>query len=262
MTTSKYNDLVAGLHHYMLDNTLLTKMDSVLNKSVVHTVNYMKTHVNTNPQQWEYTKKDQSRMSRQKERFFFPKETDNLFWMFYIFQFGNDAYELTETSKFLVEKEKKMACIEKIRENKKQLSSYKIKGIKETVEDDLVNSKKIDIKTFFALCITHNINIMYIHKQKYYELTCDPDNQNPHLVVHRIDVPTIKYGYELDITHEKINTYKNTHYPAYSFLSPLKCISSYKVTELRDICKKINIEEELYYKKTKPQIYQLLIDTL
>lgn len=260
--TTRYNDLVAGLHHYMLDSKLITKMDTALNNSVVHKVNNMKKQVNTNPQQWEYTKKDQTRMSRQKERFYFPKETDQLFWMFFIFQNGNDMYELTDTSKFLVEKEKKMDCIVKIRENKKQLSSYKIKGIKDTVEDDLVNSKQIDIKTFFALCITHNMNIMYIHKQKYYELTCDPDNQNPPLVIHRIDVPTLKYGYELDITPEKVNAYRETHYSAHSFLSPLKCISSYKVSDLRDICKKVNIEEELLIKKTKPQLYQLIIDTI
>jgi hypothetical protein len=260
--TTRYNDLVAGLHHYMLDSKLITKMDTMLNNSVVHKVNNMKKQVNTNPQQWEYTKKDQTRMSRQKERFYFPKETDQLFWMFFIFQNGNDIYELTDTSKFLVEKEKKMDCIVKIRENKKQLASYKIKGIKDTVEDDLVNSKQIDIKTFFALCITHNMNIMYIHKQKYYELKCDPDNQNPPLVIHRIDVPTLKYGYELDITPEKVNAYKETHYSAHSFLSPLKCISSYKVSDLRDICKKVNIEEELFIKKTKPQLYQLIIDTI
>jgi hypothetical protein len=259
---TKYNDLVAGLHHYMLDSKLITKMDTMLNTSVVHKVNNMKKQVNTNPQQWEYTKKDQTRMSRQKERFYFPRETDQLFWMFFIFQHGNDMYELTDTSKFLVEKEKKMDCIAKIRENKKQLSTYKIKGIKDTVEDDLVNSKQIDIKTFFALCITHNMNIMYIHKQKYYELICDPDNQNPPLVIHRIDVPTLKYGYELDITPDKVNAYKETHYSAHSFLSPLKCISSYKVSDLRDICKKVNIEEELLNKKTKPQLYQLIIDTI
>lgn len=262
MTTNRYNDLVAGLHHYVLDNKLISRMDSQLNTSVVHRVNKINTEINTNPQQWEYIKKDQTNMSRQKERFFFPDETDQLFWMFFIFLKGNDKYELTDTNKFLIEKEEKMGCIDEIRKNKRQLSGYKIKGIKDTVEDDLVNSKKIDIKTFFALCITHNMNVMYIHKQKYYELTCDPDNTSPPLVVHRIDVPKLKYGYELDITHEKVDTYRETHYPAHSFLSPLKCVSSYKVTDLRDICKKINIEEELISKKTKPQLYQLIIDTL
>ena len=259
---TRYNDLVAGLHHYMLDNKFITKIDTMLNNSVVNKINDMKKEVNTNPQQLEYIKKDQLKMSRQKERFYFPKEIDQLFWIFFIFKNGNETYELTDTSKFLIEKEKKMDCIAKIRENKKQLSSYKIKGIKDTVEDDLVNSKQIDIKTFFALCITHNMNIMYIHKQKYYELTCDPDNHHPPLVIHRIDVPTLKYGYEIDITPEKVTTYKETHYPAYSFLCPLKCISSYKVSDLHDICKKVNIDKHLFHKKTKPQVYQLIIDTI
>ena len=147
MTTNRYNDLVAGLHHYVLDNKLIARMDSQLNSSVVHRVNKINTEINTNPQQWEYIKKDQTNMSRQKERFFFPNETDQLFWMFFIFLKGNDKYELTDTNKFLIEKEEKMGCIDEIRKNKRQLSGYKIKGIKDTVEDDLVNSKKIDIKS-------------------------------------------------------------------------------------------------------------------
>jgi hypothetical protein len=44
--------------------------------------------------------------------------------------------------------------------------------------------------------------------------------------------------------------------------SPLKCASSYKVGELKDICKQVQIEEDIISNKTKPQLYQLLIDTL
>lgn len=257
-----YNDLILGMNHYMLNTELITNMDEILNRSISHRIKEDKKEKNTNPQQWEYVKKDQSMMSRQKERFFFPKENDQLFWLFYLLQNGDTKYEIIDTSKFLIEKEEKMNCIDILRMNKKQLTTYKIKGLKDTVEDDLVNSRKIDIKTFFALCITHNLNIMYIHKQKYYELICGPDDNNLPVVIHRIDTPTLKYGYELNMTQEKIDKYRNTYYPSYSLSCPLKCISSYKVSELKDICKKVNIEENIITKKTKPQLYQLLIDTL
>ena len=39
---TRYNDLVAGLHHYMLDSKLITKMDTMLNTSVIHKVNDLK----------------------------------------------------------------------------------------------------------------------------------------------------------------------------------------------------------------------------
>jgi len=262
MSTAQYNDLVTGLNPYMLDNRLLVKMDTHLTHSAVLRVQTDKKDVNTNPQQWEYVKKDQIMMSKQTERFFFPKESDQLFWIFYKFQYGDSAFEMLDTSKFLVEKGEKMKCIDTLRSNKKQLSTYKIKGLKDTVEDDLVNSKKIDIKTFFALCITHNMNVLFIHKQKYYEIVCDPDYILPPIVIHQIDSPSLKYGYELDITHEKVEKYRTSFYQANSITCPLKCISSYKVDELRDICKHVNIENELIVNKTKPLLYQLLIDTL
>ena len=257
-----YSELVTGLNHYMLDNRLLVKMDSHLTHSALLRVENDKKELNVNPQQWEYIKKDQIMMSKQTERFFFPKESDQLFWIFYKFRYGESAYEMLDKSKFLVEKGEKMKCIETLRSNKKQLSTYKIKGLKDTVEDDLVNSKKIDIKTFFALCITHNMNVLFIHKQKYYEIVCDPDNTEPPIVLHQIDTPSLKYGFELDFTHEKVEKYRVTLYPAVSITCPLKCISSYKVCELRDICKHVNIENELFVNKTKPQLYQLIIDTL
>jgi hypothetical protein len=261
-SSKRYNDLILGMNHYMLTSEVITGMDELLNRCVSHRIKEDKKEKNTNPQQWEYVKKDQSMMSRQKERFFFPKENDQLFWLFYLLQNGDTKYEIIDTSKFLTEKEEKMKCIDILRMNKKQLSTYKIKGLKDTVEDDLVNSKKIDIKTFFALCITHNMNIMYIHKQKYYELNCDPDDNNLPIVVHRIDTPSLKYGYELNMTQEKIDKYRKTYYSSYSLSSPLKCASSYKVGELKDICKQVQIEEDIISNKTKPQLYQLLIDTL
>ena len=46
-----------GLHHYMLDNKLLTKMDTMLNTSVIHTVNEMKKEINTNPQRGNILRK-------------------------------------------------------------------------------------------------------------------------------------------------------------------------------------------------------------
>ena len=261
-SSKRYNDLILGMNHYMLSAELITSMDELLNRSISHRIKEDKKETNTNPQQWEYVKKDQSMLSRQNDRFFFPKESDQLFWLFYLLQNGDTKYEIIDTSKFLIEKEEKMKCIDILRMNKKQLSTYKIKGLKDTVEDDLVNSKKIDIKTFFALCITHNMNILYIHKQKYYELNCDPDDNKLPIVVHRIDTPSLKYGYELNITQEKIDKYRETYYPSYSLSCPLKCASSYKVGELRDICKQVKIEEDIIANKTKPQLYQLLIDTL
>ena len=90
--------------------------------------------------------------SKNKDRFFIPHEQDHLFWCYYIFANGHDKYEMTETSKFSVEKAEKLACIDLLRQNKKQLSPFRIKGLKDTVEDDLVNSKDKLKNIYFFMC--------------------------------------------------------------------------------------------------------------
>ena len=175
--------------------------------------------------------------------------------------------ENTEFSKILINqlkkfKNTKMQYIEILRTNKKQLTPFRIRGLKDTVEDDLVNSRKISIKTFIALCIVSNLNVMFIHRRKYYEIKCDPDNANNIFVIHQFDNPTLKYSYEENVSPENIEKYRTELYNSHSINSPLKAISSYKVPELRDICKKLNIEDDIIKTKTKPQLYQLIIDTL
>ena len=197
-----------------------------------------------------------------KDRFFFPKENDNLFWCYYIFANGYHNYEVIDTTKFTIEKDKKISCIDMIRQNKKQLTPFRIRGLKDTVEDDLVNSKKISLKTFIALCIVSNMNIMYIHNRKYYEIKCDPDNKDKVFVIHQFDTPVLRYGYEENISPEILEKYRTEKYCCHSFDNPLKAVSSYKVGELRDICSLLSIDSSILEKKTKPQLYQIILETL
>jgi len=251
-----YNDVINNLNHYMLTIKTLSAMNVYLEKP-----KNICTEENV-PKQWEYTQKEQIMLAKEKDRFFTPKENDNLFWCYYIFVNGYTKYEMIDSINFINEKNTKMQYIEILRTNKKQLTPFRIRGLKDTVEDDLVNSRKISIKTFIALCIVSNLNVMFIHRRKYYEIKCDPDNANNIFVIHQFDNPTLKYSYEENVSPENIEKYRTELYNSHSINSPLKAISSYKVPELRDICKKLNIEDDIIKTKTKPQLYQLIIDTL
>jgi hypothetical protein len=106
-----------------------------------------------------------------KESIYKPRQKDSLFWCFYILKNGFSNYEMEIINQyFVVEKTEKFRYVELIRKNKDILKIHKIKPLTE-LEDDLANKDKISIKTFFALCVLENINILLVDKRKIFELT-------------------------------------------------------------------------------------------
>ncbi len=254
----KITEIISSLDDYSLTVKMMSRMN-VYTQPVTGDILEM-SQQNSSTNTAKYT--IQTTNEKVKDRFFFPKEPDNLFWCYYIFSNGYHNYEIIDTSKFTIEKEHKISCIDVIRQNKKQLTPFRIKGLKDTVEDDLVNSKKITLKTFIALCIVSNMNVMYVHNRKYYEIKCDPDNKDSVFVIHRFDTPVLRYGYEENVTSDILEKYRAEKYCCHSIDSPLKAVSSYKVGELRDICSLLGIDNSLVEKKTKPQLYQIILETL
>jgi len=195
--------------------------------------------------------------------FFIPKEKDGLFWCFYIIKYGFSAYEYPGATSFVNEKDEKFKLIEMLREKKQILKSKKIKNIKEEVENDLANKPKIGMKTFIALCIAENINILFIHKRKCFELLCDGGDPSVYHIIHWHENPE-KYCYEMNATKEVVDKYKNTLFAWESLEKPLKAISSYKMEELQEICKKLGLEKKVenLQKKNKKDLYELVLMNL
>lgn len=195
-----------------------------------------------------------------KDTVYKPIKKDSLFWCFYILKYGFSKYEMEVGNQhFSIEKQEKFKYIDDLRKpsNKDLLKIHKIKPLS-LLEDDLANQEKISIKTFFALCIIENINVMLIDKRKVYEvLTTDDPKIN---VIHRNSI-TYEHYIELDVPADKINMYKESYYNMCNFDTSLKAMSSYKVEELLELCKKLEINTDIKEKKkmTKKDIYELLV---
>lgn len=216
---------------------------------------------------------DRKTQNTKKETMYTPKQKDSLFWCFYILKNGFSNYEMDIYNQyFVVEKNEKFKYIDMLRKNKDLLKIHKIKPYTE-LEDDLANKERISIKTFFALCILENINVLLINKRKVYELLCtDVNEKNPIHIIHR-NSESYQHSIELDVTEEIINKYKDTYYKMSNFDASLKSISSYKLDELLDLCKKLDINISAKYnskiednikiedkqKITKKDIYELLV---
>lgn len=205
-------------------------------------------------------------IEKKKETMYKPKQKDSLFWCFYILKNGFSNYEMEINNQyFVVEKNEKFKYIEILRKNKDLLKIHKIKPLTE-LEDDLANKDKISIKTFFALCMLENINILLVNKRKVYELLCtDIDDKHPINIVHRNN-ESYEHLIELDVTEDSIRKYRETYYKMSSFDATLKSMGSYKLEELLDLCKKLDINIDDYKNKkegkqklTKKDIYELLV---
>jgi len=104
-----YNHVVNDLQDYMLTSKLIAKHSLLSN--VEQKV--------SKPLQKQQTEK------KVQERFFYPKEKDQLFWCYFIIQNGFSKYEYPGTTSFVNEKEEKFRCIEHMRNNKQQLRQRK-----------------------------------------------------------------------------------------------------------------------------------------
>jgi len=240
------------LQKYMLNDTLI-KQSSIggsvhesvresVSKSVRESVRESKKSV-TKPAEFQYPS------------FFYPEQADQLFWCFYIIKNGFLLYEYPGTTSFINEKKEKFKYIEFLRENVAILKEKKIKNIKEDIEDDLANKEKISVKTFIALCIAHNIRVLFINNRKCFD--SDKDNTGKIHVVHYDN--NKKYCYEHNVSADKLIEYQSTYYPWDNIDKPLRAISYYTVADLLQMHKQALLSSEEKIKRSKKELYEDLV---
>ena len=172
------------------------------------------------------------------------KHDDELFWLFYRLIFKDEFIDYNKS--FQIEKNFKIELVSKLRDIKIKLKNYKLKL--NDIENDLVNEKKISVKTFFALCLLYDINIIYIWDFKYFELLCNSEKE--------IFFIENNKNSEIKILE---NVSKDKIYDSYFYVEnidkSIKSISSYTKNDLTNICNKLNIRN-FDKKNTKEQLYE------
>lgn len=184
--------------------------------------------------------------------FFSPKMTDTLFWCFYVMKNGLIAYE-QEPCTFVKEREEKIKYILLLRNSKELLKKHKITKLID-IENNLSLDKTISLATFFALCTLENINAVIIQPktQIYSDVVVNPTTATMFV----LNQDKNRFKLVLDQSPISELTYEKTH-----FKLPLKSISSYKLSELQNICSRLRIIIPVECKK-KQEIYSLISDAL
>ena len=178
--------------------------------------------------------------------------SDKLFWCFYIILNGEHEFDMDHSYKR--EKEFKIESIEKLRKIKSQLKAIKLRL--NEIEDELLNQKKISIKSLIALSILYKINIFYIWDRKFFEIINDSEKENNVIITDGLDTKILP-----DINQSKLDYYKNNYWSIENVEKQLKAMTSYSKEELFVIINKLEIKD-ITLKNTKKQMYEKILEKL
>jgi hypothetical protein len=237
------------LQKYMLDNMTiqnnivhLKKINMNMNNNnmiVKHNYdgfhNYEKQTHSSEKSNNEKSNKINNNNIENTEDIIFPQERDSLFWCFYIMKHGYFSYEMLDNRNEIVDRKIKIHYVEKIRQNKELIKTYKFTTITH-LENVLANEKCLDVKTFFSLCVYENLNVMYVKNKTYYELLM---NDSPTIFVIKL-LKNNKYSLETTLQN-KIEYIKQNFYKIDNISNPLKAFSAYKLDELISISNKLSL---------------------
>ena len=192
--------------------------------------------------------------NEKKKNIFIPEEEDTLFWCYIINKYGYSEYELKREKKYESITNLKIDLVYTLRDNKELLKKYKLKKTK--LEENLTSEKKISLDTFLFLMRVNNYNIIYFTENTYFE-EYNSDEEKKCII--KYEKEQDKYGI-LEITDEKIEELKSKKLHILNMSKPLKALSGYKVLELKEICKTLNINtmKTSTKSKTKKELYQLI----
>ena len=173
-----------------------------------------------------YQKLDQS------PEFYVVKEDDSLFWSFFIVTFGMEKYIMNKGKNYDLQQKIKISAIESMKDNKTILKQYKLS--KTEIEQNLLYDTQITYASFMYLSLLHKQNIVIIDGRVYYECIGNPDNtsltmfkkDNHHYVIYSI----VEKDYALQ------------YYKITNMSKRILSISSYKLVDLQNMCKKLKLQ--------------------
>jgi hypothetical protein len=190
-----------------------------------------------------------------------PLQQDTLFWSYFIIANGETAYETLHTKNALIAKQLKIDLVSILRKNKDLLKIYKFDTIT-NIESNLANDIFLNIKTFMALSVIANINIIYIKKNTYFESLMN-DTSDVYIVKEEVGESKYnkKYSFQLG-SKEYTDSIRTTLYKLDKLEKVIKAISGYKVEELVQICSKLAIDtinKDNGKTKSKKDLYEAII---
>lgn len=225
---------------YMLDNNKLKNIESMIEE-----MNKIYIESKDNDTKIDIKEKVSKNKSK-KYSYFFTNNDDKLFWYFYVIVKGEHEYEINNN--FKIEKEFKINAIENLRKIKNELKVLKLSLT--SIEDELLNHKKIGIKSLIALAFLYKKNLIYIWKRCYFEIINNKD-ENINVIINENNYIKLLNDNNSDL----LNRYRDEYLQIDNIDKPFKSITSYSKNELLVIATKLDINN-IDNKITKKDLYE------
>jgi hypothetical protein len=246
-----FDDLFNDLNKYML-----TSENIIRHSNIKQTFNIDKKSLNKSNIKSKFKSKFKSncenkfKIAKKQPDIFYPRQQDSLFWCFYIIYMGEDWYQQNINHIFRTEKDMKIRTIEILAEKKELLKENKLKRIE--IENELLNEKKITVKGLKALCLAYGVSVCMVKERVFYDFDFNVGGERGVIIhgdnngVYNEDVPSY---------YEKI---VSSYYQITNATKPINAISGYTVSDLQDICKKLNLAtiNSIGAKLNKKDLYQ------
>ena len=183
-------------------------------------------------------------------------DKDKLFWYLYIFENGEQQYELLGRNKYSEEMRLKVNYIEELKNAKQILKENKLKF--NDLQENLLYSK-MNIYSLLAITLIKKINLIY-YTDSIFFMNKKYENKNS-LIINYDKENKIFYREQNVEDIEKISKNKLV---ITNLKKPLKSLSAYKIAELHEICNvlNINIMKNATKKLKKKELYEKIVQKI
>jgi len=196
---------------------------------------------------------------------YYPAQKNSLFWSIFIGAYGMGEYMINERKYANVEMNERQKMLDYFRDSKNtgKLKQGNIKVsnvlIQEIMADIMVANRDPNsvFHMLIALSVFHKKTIYYVRKNKYLvfsytDETDDLNMENTLLIYAKNDKESGLYE---DATEEHIREIVQNKYRLVSYDKPLRGISTYKIPDLEEISRRLQIdlcnEQGIALKKTE-----------
>ena len=191
-----------------------------------------------------------------------PPYHDKLFWCFYYIMHGDHAYIEARKHAFRVEREAKITTVELLRTKMDSIKKYGFKL--DDLEEELVICKRITYKGLYALCMAHDISLLYVKDRTFMEIgSCDAFQG---LIVIKNGITGLRKNLlgEIIPTENEIIDVRRELLSIPDPTKPIRSLSAYGLGQLVDMAQRleISIKNDNGKKKLKKVLYEEILSEL
>ena len=202
-----------------------------------------------------------------EKQVYYPQKKNSLFWCIFISEYGYNEYYLIGNRFSNKELDVKQAMVHYFMQNTKHFknSNYKVtNGLIQEISAELMINNKSSLLECIAFSIFFKRHVFIVKKNTFLMFTFQnlegSEMTSENIVIVHYDHEKGEYGIDLEPTMNKVDSIRQEKVMLEHYDKPLKGVSNYKVYELEDIARKLQMKSTVLLNKT--DLYKAVWDAM